>query len=72
MDISGKICLDLLSRASIIDSEIASTPLKYNIHLNLIDGILFGNVSLNRQLVGRLIYLTITCPNISFAVHMIS
>ena len=63
---------DLISRASITDSKIVNTPIEYNCHLNSYDGKSLSDATLYRQLVVSLIHLTITRPNISYAVHVVS
>ena len=68
----AKYTSDLISRASITDSKIVDTPIKYNCRLNSHDGKSLSDATLYRKLVGSLIYLTITRPNISYAVHVVS
>ena len=68
----AKYTSDQISRASIIDSKIIDTPIKYNCRLNSHDGKSLFDATLERQLVRSLIYLTVTHPNISYAVHVIS
>ena len=68
----AKYTSDLISRANITNSKIVDTPIKYNCHLNSHDGKSLFDATLYRQLVGSLIYLTITRPNISYAVHVVS
>ena len=40
--------------------------------IDTIRGKLLSNPSLYRQLVGNLVYLTVTCPDISYVVHQVS
>ena len=68
----AKYTSDLISRASITDSKIVDTPIEYNCHLNSQDGEPLSDATLNRQLVGSLIYLTVTHHDISYAVHVVS
>ena len=68
----AKYISDLICRASITDSKIVDTPIEYNCRLNSHDGESLSDATLYRQLVGSLIYLTITHPNISYAVHIVS
>ena len=65
-----KYTSDLISRASITDSKIVDTPIEYNCRLNSHDGKSLS--TLYRQLVGSLIYLTMTRPDISYAVHVVN
>ncbi|KAL0555903.1 hypothetical protein IC582_004405 [Cucumis melo] len=61
----AKYALDLLVRSEITDSNTASTPLDPNVHLTPYDGLPLEDVSLYRQLVGSLIYLTVSRPDIA-------
>ena len=63
---------DLISRASITDSKIVDTPIEYNYWLNSHDDESLSDATLYKQLVGSLIYLTVTRPDISYAVHVVS
>ena len=68
----AKYTSNLISRASIIDSKIVDTPIDYNYCLNSHDGESLSDATLYRQFVGSLIYLTVTRPDISYAVHVVS
>ena len=68
----AKYTSDLISRANITDSKIVDTPIEYNYRLNSHDGESLSDATLYRQLVGSLIYLTVTRPDISYAVHIVS
>ena len=50
------------------DCKLASMPLAAKVHLTAHDGALLDNTTEFRQLVGSLQYLTLTRPDISFAV----
>ena len=67
----AKYTSDLISQASITDSKIADTLIEYNCRLNSHDGESLSDATLYKQLVGSLIYLTLTCLDISYAVHVI-
>ena len=67
-----KYTFDLISRASITNSKIVDTPIEYNCHLNSHDGESLSDATLYRQLVGSLIYLIVTRPNIFYVVHVAS
>ena len=68
----AKYTSDLISRAGITDSKIVDTPIEYNNRLNTHDGEPLPDATLYRQLVGSLVYLTVTRPNISYTVHIVS
>ena len=70
--IQAKYTSGLISRASITDSKIVDTPIEYNCLLNSHDGESLSDVTLYRQLVGSLIYLIVTRPDISYAVHVVN
>jgi hypothetical protein len=63
---------DIISRAIITDSKIVDTPIEYNNSLNTHDGKPLLDATFYRQLVGSLVYLTVTRPDISYAVHIVS
>ena len=69
-----KYAFDLLSRVGLISSKTVDTPIELNAHLTPSrgGGEPLSNPSLYRQLVGSLVYLTVTRPNISYAVHQVS
>ena len=68
----AKYASELLSRAGLIDSKTVDTPVELNAHLTPSGGKPLSNPSLYRRLVGSLVYLTITRPNISYAIHQVS
>ena len=67
-----KYTSDLISRASITDSKIVDTPIEYNCRLNSYDVESLSDVTIYRQLVGSLIYLIVTRPNIFYVVHVVN
>ena len=68
----AKYTSDLISQASITDSKIVDTPIEYNCRLNSHDGESLCDATLYKQFVGSLIYLNVTRPDISYAVHVVS
>ena len=68
----AKYTSDLISQAGITDSKIVDTPIEYNNRLNTHDGEPLPDATLYRQLVGSLVYLTVTQPDISYTVHIVS
>uniref|UniRef100_A0A2N9IWM2 Integrase catalytic domain-containing protein n=1 Tax=Fagus sylvatica TaxID=28930 RepID=A0A2N9IWM2_FAGSY len=68
----AKYASDLLSKAGLTDSKTVSTPLELNVKLNTTDGEPLSDATLYRQLVGSLIYLTVTRPDLAYAVHLVS
>ncbi|CAJ2651582.1 unnamed protein product [Trifolium pratense] len=67
-----KYCLDLLHDSGLLGSKPASTPLDPSIKLHQDNGKPFEDISLYRRLVGKLLYLTNTRPDITFATQQLS
>ena len=61
----AKYASDLLSKASITNNKTVSTLLEYNAKLTPLDGEPISDATRYRQLVGSLIYLTVTRLDIS-------
>ncbi|RVW36460.1 Retrovirus-related Pol polyprotein from transposon TNT 1-94 [Vitis vinifera] len=68
----AKYAFDLLSQAGLIDSKTVDTSVELNAHLTPSGGKPLSNPSLYRRLVGSLVYLTVTRPDISYVVHQVS
>ena len=68
----AKYASDLLSKASITNNKTVSTLLEYNAKLTPLDGEPISDATRYRQLVGSLIYLTVTRLDISHVVGMVS
>ena len=68
----AKYASKLLSRVGLIDSKTVDTPVEFNAHLTPTGGKPLSNPSLYRRLVGNLVYLIVTCPDISYDVHQVS
>jgi hypothetical protein len=68
----AKYVSDLLSRAGLTDTKVVFTPLEMNDRHTPLDGTPLGDAILYRQLIGSLVYLTVTRPNIAHVVHLVS
>ncbi|XP_028073010.1 uncharacterized protein LOC114275209 [Camellia sinensis] len=55
-----------------LDCKTTSTPIDPQTRLTPLDGTLISDHTLYRQLVSNLVYLTVTRPNIAYAVHLVS
>ncbi|XP_040364487.1 uncharacterized mitochondrial protein AtMg00810-like [Rosa chinensis] len=66
-----KYLMDLLEEAEMMDSKPCATLLESKLELKL-EGDKLSNMSEYQRLVGKLIYLTITRPDITFAVSLVS
>ncbi|XP_021760653.1 uncharacterized protein LOC110725491 [Chenopodium quinoa] len=67
-----KYALDILQEAGLLATKPVESPLPQNHQLALSTSKLFEDPARYRRLVGRLIYLTITHPDLSYAVHILS
>lgn len=67
-----KYIQDLIELAGLKDATAVDTPMEVNVKYRKDEGELLPDPFLYRQLVGSLIYLTITRPDISYAVHIVS
>ena len=67
-----KYIQELIALAGLQDGRSVDTPLEVNVKYRHDEGDFLSDPSLYRQLVGSLNYLTITRPDISFAVQQVS
>ncbi|KAH9685044.1 protein kinase domain-containing protein [Citrus sinensis] len=67
-----KYALDILQDSGQLGTRPCSFPMEQNLKLSNDQGTLCQNPDQYRQLVGRLIYLTITRPEITYAVNILS
>ncbi|KAK3004923.1 hypothetical protein RJ639_019693 [Escallonia herrerae] len=67
-----KYALDILSESGLSASKPAAFPMEQNHGLALAGGPLLFDPGPYRRLIGRLVYLTITRPDICYAVHVLS
>jgi hypothetical protein len=67
-----KYCLDLLKDSGLLGSKPASTPLDPAVKLHNDDSKPYANISQYRRLIGKLLYLTNTRPDICFATQQLS
>ncbi|XP_062147788.1 uncharacterized mitochondrial protein AtMg00810-like [Alnus glutinosa] len=63
---------DMLSQANLTNCKTIDMPTELNVRLNLHDAEPLRDFTLYRYLVGSLVYLTVTRPDISYVVHQVS
>ncbi|KAK7332845.1 hypothetical protein VNO80_29601 [Phaseolus coccineus] len=67
-----KYALDILNECGMLASKPSSTPLIPDTKVLFEDKSLLQNANSYRRLIGRLLYLTNTRPDITFVVHLLS
>ena len=67
-----KYALELLQSAQVLDLKPSHIHVDPIIKLNDSDGEPLADPSLYRAIVGKLLYLTITKPDLSYAAHALS
>lgn len=69
---STKYALDILQDSGLTAARPSSFPMEQKLRLTSTDGIPLPDPTTYRRLLGRLIYLTVTRPDITFAVNNLS
>nr|CAN59936.1 hypothetical protein VITISV_001878 [Vitis vinifera] len=64
-----KYALELLSETGYLGCKPAKTPMQLNMQLSQDDGELLTDPNMYRRLIGKLIYLTITRPNLTYSMN---
>ena len=64
--------MDMLSRYGMTGCKPISVPLEQNVKLSSEEGELLEDVTVYRRIVGSLIYMTITRPDLSYAIGLVS
>ncbi|RVX15466.1 Retrovirus-related Pol polyprotein from transposon RE2 [Vitis vinifera] len=67
-----KYTLDIVSEAGLLGAKPCGFPIEHNHRLGLANGELLSNPESYRRLVGRLIYLAVTRPDLTYSVHILS
>jgi len=67
-----KYALDLLQDTGLLAFKPLSTPMDYSLTLSMVVGSSIPDASIYRRLLGRLVYLTNSRPDISFVVSKLS
>ena len=67
-----KYTLDILHDASFLASKPVKFPMEQHLKLSRNEGSLLPDPTIYRRLIGKLLYLTLTRPDISFAVSRLS
>ena len=67
-----KYALDILQDIGLIGARLEKFPMEQNLKLLLIEGEKLNDPRKYRWLIGRLIYLIVTRPDIVYSVHILS
>lgn len=67
-----KYTLNLLKEIGMLDSKSTETPMDSSLKPKIDEGELFEDYTRYKRLIGTLIYLTLTWPDISFTVNVLS
>ncbi|XP_028064838.1 uncharacterized protein LOC114267942 [Camellia sinensis] len=67
-----KYANEVIHCAGLTDTKISDTPIEFNVKLNTTNGVLLDDPTLYRELVSCLVYLTVTRPDLAYAVHVVS
>ena len=67
-----KYVLDIIAETGLLGSKPVSTPMEQNHKLASDDGPLLSDPKKYRRLVGRLVYLSISRPELCYSIHILS
>lgn len=67
-----KYTLDIISETGLLGARPATFPMEQNHNLGLAYGAFLADPAPYRRLVGRLIYLSVTRPDLAYSVHILS
>ena len=62
----------MLKKAGVTGCKLAKTPMEQQLKLSKSDGELLKDSSQFRRLIGKLMYLTLSRPNITYSIHRLS
>ncbi|XP_050889758.1 uncharacterized mitochondrial protein AtMg00810-like [Lathyrus oleraceus] len=68
----SKYIANILEQARLSDTQATYSPLELNVKYTSSGGVILPNPTLYRNLVGSVVYLTITRPDIACVVHVVS
>ena len=68
----SKYVADILEWARLTDNKIVDTPIKVNARYSSSDGLPLIDSTLYCTIIGSLVYLIITRPDIAYVVHVVS
>lgn len=67
-----KYALEILEDTSLMGCKPAKTPKEQNLRISKDDGKVLSDLTQYKRLIGRLMYLTLSRPDITYSVHRLS
>lgn len=67
-----KFVLEMLEEFGVLGAKPSSVPMKVNTKLKHEDNDLLNDPSIYKQLIGKLMYIVLTRPDIAYGVHVLS
>ena len=67
-----KYVLEVLKKAGMVGCKPAKTPMEQQLKLSMGDGELLKELGQFRRLIGKLMYLTLSRPDITYSIHRLS
>ncbi|CAL5423073.1 unnamed protein product [Camellia sinensis] len=65
-----KYANEVIHRVGLTDTKVSDTPIELNVKLNSPNGVPLDDPTFNSKLVGCLVYLTVTHPDLAYVVHV--
>ncbi len=71
-NLQQQYALNKLSKYGIMGCKPISIPWEQNVNLSAYEGDLVEDITMDRRIMGSLIYMTITRPNLNYVIGMVN